>query len=357
MILIDGAQGEGGGQVLRAALTFSILSGEGIHLTNVRANRRNPGLAPQHLAGVLAAAKICSAEAHGTYVGSTEVAFTPGGLAIPGEYRFDVSKLAGQGSAGSVTLLLQTILLPLALAAGSSRLTLRGGTHVAWSPPVHYLEWALFPALRRLGVEAEIELKTWGWYPEGGGEAEVTIRGGARPAGQTLVERGELLSLRGVAVASNLPSHIPQRIGGRVNNRLREAGLPARVEPLRLTGPSSGAGVFLGVDYEGVSVAFDALGRRGKPSEEVANEAADALIAYHEQDRPLDTHLPDQLLSFLAVAEGDSEVQVQAVSRHLLTIADVIGHFADRPIHIEGKLGEPGVVRVTGAPPEWESIN
>jgi RNA 3'-terminal phosphate cyclase (ATP) len=353
MIQIDGAQGEGGGQVLRTALAFSILSGEAIHLTAIRARRRNPGLAPQHLAGTLAAAKLCQAEAHGTHVGSTEVAFTPGSPAIPGEYRFDISKLAGQGSAGAVTLLLQTILLPLALADGPSRLTLRGGTHVAWSPPVHYLQWALFPTLRRLGVEAAIELKTWGWFPEGGGEVEVTIRGGARPAGLRLTERGGLLSLRGAAVACNLPSHIPQRMSARLNNRLREAGLPARAEPLRVTGPSSGAGIFLGVDYEKVSAGFSALGRRGKPSEAVADDAADALIAYHEGGEPLDAHLSDQLLPFLAIAEGESEVHVQAITQHLLTIAEVIGHFNDRLIHIEGELGEPGVVQVTGAVPEW----
>lgn len=173
LIRIDGSQGEGGGQILRTALALSIVTGRPVHLFNLRAGRRNPGLAAQHLAGVRAAAQICGAEVEGERVGSTAITFRPGGTAQAGQYAFDISQLAGQSSAGSVTLLLQTLLLPLALADGDSHLVLRGGTHVAWSPPAHYVEWVLLPMLARAGIHASIRLTAWGWYPQEIGRAHV----------------------------------------------------------------------------------------------------------------------------------------------------------------------------------------
>lgn len=351
MIRIDGSEGEGGGQILRTALALSILTDQPFQIVRIRAGRRNPGLAPQHLAGVLAAARICDAEVEGAHLGSGELIFRPGRSAAPGRYTFDISQLAGKGSAGAVTLLLQAILLPLALAAGPSHLTLRGGTHVAWSPPVHYVEWVLLPTLAQAGLQATIRLLKWGWYPRGGGEVEVTIQGQARLRGLDLVERGQFLDLRGLAVATNLPAHIPQRISGRLNNLLRAEGLPPRVQPLRTTGPSTGAGVFVSLSYENVTAGFSALGERGKPSEKVANEAAAEVIAYHRQTAALDPHLPDQLLPVLALAGGPSALSTQRITRHVLTNVAVIGRFVERPITVEGNEGEPGLIRVAGDAP------
>jgi RNA 3'-terminal phosphate cyclase (ATP) len=352
MIEIDGSQGEGGGQVLRTSLAFSILTAEPIRVFNVRAKRRNPGLAPQHLAGILAAARICRAQTGGVELGSTEIRFQPGGPAQPGEYTFDISALSGRGSAGAVTLLLQAIWLPLALSEGSSRLVLRGGTHVNWSPPVHYLDWVLFPTLARLGVEAAIHLETWGWYPKGGGQVTVTIRGGAHLRGVDLTQRGSLVGVKGVAAVSNLPSHIPQRISNRANNLLREAGLPAGVQPQRTGGPSTGAGLFMALEYEHCCAGFTSLGERGKPSEKVANEAAGDLIAHHKQEAALDRYLPDQIVAALALAEGPSALGTTAITRHTLTNVRIIRRFVEREIVVEGAEGQPGFVRVKGdAPP------
>jgi RNA 3'-terminal phosphate cyclase (ATP) len=346
MIQIDGQQGEGGGQVLRTALAMSIITGQAIQIANVRAKRRNPGLAPQHLAGILAAAQLCDAEIDGAQLRSTQVTFQPGGAAQAGRYAFDISRMAGQGSAGAVTLLLQTILLPLALSDGESELVIRGGTHVAWSPPVHYAQWVLLPTLERIGIKAEIDLETWGWYPQGGGEIRVRIGGGARLREIDLGERGKLTSVKGAAGASNLPAHIPQRISSRANNVLREAKLPARVEPMRTGGPSTGAGLFLAAEYEGLITGFSALGARGKPSEVVADEAVDDLIAAHQYGEGLDAHLPDQLLPALALAEGSSMLKTIEMTQHTRTVIDIIDHFIDRPIRVEGAIGEPGVIRI-----------
>jgi RNA 3'-terminal phosphate cyclase (ATP) len=346
MIEIDGSQGEGGGQVLRTSLALSILTGEPTRLVNVRAKRRNPGLAPQHLACVLAAQEICDAAVEGAAIESTRIVFEPRKPATAGHYIFDVSRMVGRGSAGSLTLLLQAILLPLALADGETKLVLRGGTHVDWSPPVHYVQWVLLPTLARAGLRAGIEPVMWGWYPKGGGEAHVTIQGNAKLHSIELLERGEFTGLEGLAVASNLPAHIPQRIAGRANNLFKAAGLPATVEPQRTGGSSTGAGIFLGATYANARAGFSALGRIGKPSDEVANEAVEALIGFHCQSAALDPHLPDQLLPTLALAEGSSALSTQEITLHTLTNMAVIRQFIDRPITVDGVEGQPGIVRV-----------
>ncbi len=348
MIRIDGSQGEGGGQVLRTALALAALTGQAVEIVNIRARRRNPGLAPQHLAGVLAAARICNAEVEGAHIRSTRLIFRPATSPQAGDYEFDISRMAAQSSAGAVTLLLQTVLLPLALADGPSYLLLRGGTHVAWSPPVHYVEWVLLPTLTRLGLRASIRLVTWGWYPIGGGQVEVTIEGGARLQGIDLTQRGALVELKGVAAASNLPSHIPQRMAARANNLLREAGLPTNIQPLRTGGPSTGAGLFVAVRYEHSIAGFSALGERGKPSDVVAEEAIRPLITFHQQQAALDEHLPDQLIPALALAEGPSVLSTVAITQHVLTNIAIVQHFIKRPIKVEGAEGQAGIIRVEG---------
>ena len=336
--------------MLRTALALSILTGNVVHLTHIRAKRRNPGLAPQHLAGVLAAAQICNAEVEGAHLKGTEITFQPGGPALAGHYTFDISSLSGQPSAGAVTLLLQTILLPLALAEGPSRLVLRGGTHVAWSPPAHYLEWVLFPTLARLELRASIKLITWGWYPKGGGLVEVELEGGAQLHGTDLTRRDQRAAARGLAVASNLPSHIPHRIAGRANNLLRRAGLRPGVQALRTSGPSTGAGIFLALAYDnGARAGFSALGARGKPSEVVANEATEDLLAYHNQEHALDRHLPDQVLLAMALAGGPSSLSTVEITQHTLTNIAIIQHFVGRQIIVEGAAGQPGIIRVQGS--------
>ncbi len=351
MLEIDGSQGEGGGQVLRTALALAALQGKPVRIFNVRAGRRKPGLAPQHLAGVLAAAQICNAEVGGAAIRSIDITFVPGGPAKPGSYTFDVSTLSGQGSAGAVTLLLQSILLPLALAEGPSHLVLRGGTHVAWSPPVHYVDWVLLPTLAQMGLNASIRLNCWGWYPEGGGEVEVDIAGGARLRGLDLTARGDLVQVRGIAAVSNLPSHIPQRIAGHAANLLHQAGLPPNVQPTHGKGRSTGAGLFIALHYQRTRAGFTALGKPGRPSEVVAEEAAEAAIAFHRRSEALGRYLPDQILPIMALAEGPSALETVDITRHTLTNAEIVRLFVGREIVVEGEEGQPGVVHVEGSGP------
>lgn len=348
-IHIDGSLGEGGGQVLRTSLALSALTGQPVQISNIRARRRNPGLAPQHLAGVKALARVCAAELKGASIGSSRVDFAPGAPAQPGRYVFDISTLAGQGSAGAVTLLLQTLLWPLLFAEGESSLTLRGGTHVAWSPPADYIRDVLLPTLAPTGIDVDCELTAWGFYPVGGGELQVAIRPVTEPLRPLeLTERGELVNVRGVGVAAELPAHIAQRISSRAMNVLRQARLSATVSAERVRSKGPGAGIFLTAAYGQSRAGFSALGKQSKPSDAVADEACEALLTHHIDGAPVDPHLADQILVPLALAGGKSVFRTSQITQHLLTNADVIRTFIDADIRIDGGEGEAGTVTVVG---------
>ncbi|MEE9140120.1 MAG: RNA 3'-terminal phosphate cyclase [Alphaproteobacteria bacterium] len=364
-LVIDGAFGEGGGQIVRTAVCLAALTGRALLLENIRAGRKNPGLAAQHLTAVRAAGALCGAKLSGDALGSQRLRFEPGSPSRPGLHLFDVAEAREGGSAGAVTLVLQTILLPLALAAGDSDVALRGGTHVAWSPPFDYARDVWLATLARLGVTASLELSAYGWYPAGRGEVRLTVTGlgaqaggpGARQAAAARLEpldareRGALGQVFGRAVAANLPSHVAQRMADRARALLAEQGIETRIEPRRVRATSPGAGIFLTAEYENSRAGFNALGERGKPSEAVAEEAVAALIAHRDSGAALDLHLADQLVLPLALAEGRSCYTVERITRHLTTSAWVVERFALAEVEIEGAEGEPGTVTVTPAAP------
>lgn len=327
MIQIDGAYGEGGGQVLRTALSLAIITNQPIHIARIRAGRKQPGLAAQHLTAVRAAAAICQAEVRGDELGSMTLEFIPSGSAQAGQYTFDVTEAQKGGSAGAVTLVLQTVLLPLALTLGNSEVTLRGGTHVSFSPSLTYIQQVYLPMLNRMGVQAEVRLGAWGWYPQGGGEVELRVRGGSKLSCINLLECGDLRQVRGLAVATALPSHIPQRMASRAENLLHQANLQATVKPLRERGMAPGAGIFLTAEYEHSLTGFGALGRVGLPAEKVAEIACEQLLRFHRTGAPVDEHMADQLLLPAALAAQKSQYRVAEISTHLTTNAWAISHF------------------------------
>jgi RNA 3'-terminal phosphate cyclase (ATP) len=372
IVEIDASYGEGGGQILRTALTLSVLTRTPTHLRNIRAGRRNPGLAPQHLTTVRALAEIARAEVREDRLKSTELLFQPRSAPLSGNYTFDVSQSAQGGSAGSVSLIFQALLLPLCFTQGDSCLNLVGGTHVAWSPPYDYLESVYLPTLAKMGLKVNCNLERWGFYPAGGGRMLAEIRG-IQPPGEIrsladggnkssrsdihvthilvplrLTERGELNGIRGRAVASNLPAHIPQRMANRARNLLAERGITARIEPLRVRGAGPGAGIFLTAQYEHTLTGFSSIGERGKPSEKVAQDAVDLFLAHDNHEAAVDRYLADQLLLPMALAGGRSEMMVSEITQHLLTNAHIIRQFTKAQITIQGKKGEPGYVVVEG---------
>jgi len=346
-IQIDGSYGEGGGQILRTSLTLSVLTGRPLELVNIRAGRSKPGLRPQHLTAVRAAAAICSAELSGDALHSQYLSFRPMVAPLAGEYRFDVSDAAPGGSAGSTTLIAQTVLLPLALAGQVSQVTLCGGTHVAWSPPFHYLQQAFLPALQRMGLRVDAQLETWGWYPVGRGELKLVVQPGNGLDSLVWDEPGELERVTGVAAVTNLPAHIPQRMASRANKVLQSQGISAQVQPLRARGPAAGAGVFLTAEYSKGVLGFSALGRRGKPSEQVADEACDHLLQHHRTGRAVDPHLADQLVLPLALAAGESTFSASKITPHTLSNMHVVQRFLDAPITVD-RMAAGGLITIKG---------
>lgn len=350
-LVIDGSYGEGGGQILRTAVALSILTGRAIRIERIRAGRPRPGLAAQHVTSVRAGATICGARVWGEEIGSETLEFEPGTTATAGRYHFDVAAARQGGSAGAASLVLQTVLVPLALAEGRSRLAVRGGTHMAWSPPFDYLRDVWLPALGELGIAARVGLRAWGWFPVGRGEILTEVDGVGSAMSKRLhaadwQERGRLLRVSGRAVAAKLPAHITERMAKRARNRLAELGVPVAIAEESVTAACSGAGIFLCAEYEDIHCGFNALGKRGKPAEQVADEAVAALFAHAHSNAALDLHLADQMLLPLALTDGTSRFSVEQISRHLRTNAWVIERFGLASVHLAPRDRGGGLVTI-----------
>ena len=343
MIAIDGSMGEGGGQIVRSALSLSLLTGKAFTIFNIRAARPKPGLRAQHLAAVSAAARISHATLEGARVGSEELTFAPG-LIAPGRYHFDI------GTAGATSLVLQTVLLPLALAGAPSQLTITGGTHVPWSPNFHYLDWHWRRMLERIGVSFALTLVRAGFYPEGGGEVTASIPGHAHPHGIDLTRRGELRTVRGVSAVANLPEAIAERQRHQALERLGTLlpRIAPHIEIEQFPAFSRGTVVVLLAEFEQSQACFAALGARGKPAERVADEAVDAFAGFLQSGAAIDPWLADQLLLPLALAREPAHFTTSAVTQHLLTNAQVIRAFLPVEIAVDGGLGK--AARVSLAP-------
>ena len=336
---IDGSYGEGGGQILRTALALSAVIRKPFVIHHIRSKRKNPGLQAQHLEAVKALARITEAQTEGVQFGSQEITFLPKKI-LPGEYKFEVR------TAGSATLLLQAIFLPLCLARGASRLTLIGGTHVPWSPPFHYFSEVLLAALKPMGISIRATIEKWGWYPRGGGKIHLEISPVHELKPISLVNRGPLKKIRGLSVISSLPKHVADRQKDQALKRIREElEMEAEINVF-YDAPSNGPGsfLFLWVEYERAIAGFSSLGARGRPAEQVANEAAEALKDYLSSEGCIDTHLPDQLVPFMALAKGNSSFTTTRITEHLLTNLWVVRHFLGVEILRRGEKGENGRV-------------
>lgn len=335
MLELDASQGEGGGQVLRTSLALSIVTQTPIRLRKVRARRSPPGLRRQHLAAVHAAARVSRARVEGAEVGSAELTFVPG-EAVPGEYEFDV------GTAGSTTLVFQTVLPPLLLASGPSLLTFVGGTHNPMAPPFEFLDRSYLPLVRRAGAVVEAALERPGFYPAGGGRFSVTVEPCPRLAGFELLDRGEIRRRRATALLSNLPRHIAERELRRVEE---ETGWePSALEVREVEGYGPGNILLLEVESDHVTEVFAGFGERGVPAERVADRALWELRRYLDAGVPVGEHLADQLLLLLALAGSGAFATLSPLSGHAATQVDLIPRFLDVRIEVEG--GERSVVRV-----------
>jgi RNA 3'-terminal phosphate cyclase (ATP) len=345
---IDGSMGEGGGQVLRTSLTLAVLTGRALRLENIRARRPKPGLMAQHLKAVEAAAAISGARVEGAKLGSGSLHFEPQEIR-PGAYSFDI------GTAGSTSLVLQTILLPLAFASEPSTVAITGGTHVPWSPSFHYLDRQWAPHLRRIGFDSRLELEQAGFYPRGGGRVKATISPSSRRAPLRILDRGALLRIRGISGVGKLDRSIAERQARRATETLAGACRDIAIEVVEVPAASPGTFLLLLAECERSQACYCALGARGKRAEQVADEAAQGILAFLAGTGAVDPWLADQLVLPLSITTGDSELRTASVTTHLLTNAQVVKEFLPVRIEIAGETGEPGTIRIAGLDPSTEN--
>ncbi len=299
----------------------------------MRANRSHPGLQRQHVTAVQAAADVGSAEVRGAELHSRDFTFFPGSVR-GGDYRFDI------GTAGSCTLVLQTVLPVLLNAAESTRLTLEGGTHNGMAPPFDFLQTTFLPILNRLGPHVTARLDRPGFYPVGGGKMTVEVIPATTWTPLEMLERGEITDIRAIAVVAKLPVHIAERELRIVQHKL---GLQKRqlriVEETKSLGP--GNVVLIELESAQLTEVVSAFGARGKPAEQVAREAAKEADAYRKSNVPVGRHLADQLLVPLALGAGGT-FRTLPLTQHTLTNMKIVQRFTEIPVDIMTEQGETG---------------
>lgn len=323
MITIDGSHGEGGGQILRTALALALVTGQPFHIDNIRAGRSKPGLLRQHLTAVQAAASIGQATVTGATMGSLQLTFAPGQV-TPGTYRFSV------GTAGSATLVLQTVLPALLCACQPSTLTLEGGTHNPFAPPFDFLEQAFLPLIARMGPQVQAVLERPGFFPAGGGKFQVTIHPATTLQRFDLLTRGAIQARRARAVVANLPPSIAQRELQVVHDMMGWPDTCLHVETVATSrGPGNIVTLEIVCDY--VTEVFTGFGERGVRAEKVAELAVKAARHYLAEDVAVGEYLADQLLLPFALAGGGAFTTLP-LSRHATTNIAIIEQFL--PLHV-----------------------
>lgn len=335
-IELDGSAGEGGGQILRSALSLSAITGKPFRISNIRARRKKPGLMRQHLAAVRATAAVCGATLDGAEVRSRELSFVPGEL-FAGDHHFAV------GSAGSACLVLQTVLPPLLLAQGRSKIVLEGGTHNPMAPTFDFLRVAFFPLLRRMGASVDATLIRHGFYPAGGGQVSLVVEGGRPLQSMEWMTATQVTSRRARVVVSNLPEHIPEREVRELKRKLGWLDSEYQIDRVAAHGP--GNLISMEIQREEVPEMVTAFGEVGLTSEAVARRAVGSLRRLITSDAPIGEHLCDQLLIPLALAGGGAFRCVR-VTPHLETNSQVVEKFLDVKVTIDGGERGEGTVRV-----------
>jgi RNA 3'-terminal phosphate cyclase (ATP) len=336
MINIDGSAGEGGGQVLRNAAALSLVTGAPFHIANIRGGREKPGLMRQHVTALEAACKISSATCEGLAIGASEITFRPGST-LPGDYHFAV------GTAGSTSLVLQTVLMPLLMADAPSRLVLEGGTHNMMAPPFDYLERCFLPIINRMGPTVTAKLIRHGFYPRGGGRIEVEIT----PAPLRRIDcldRGDLIERKATALFTGLPFDVAARELRVVRKIL---GWDEDACVVRQLPDSQGPGNILMIEavFAQVTEISSGFGKLGVSAESLAKTASQRMAGYLASNAFAGPYLADQLLLPFALAGGGSFTTVKP-SQHSRTAADIIALFTGRHFQFDQQAGGEHLVHL-----------
>jgi RNA 3'-terminal phosphate cyclase (ATP) len=340
MLELDGSVGEGGGQIVRSALTLSLMTGQPFKLFHIRAGRSRPGLQPQHVTSVKAAAEVGRARYKGAEVGSTTLYFEPQSVQA-GSYHWNI------GTAGAVSLVLQTVYLPLVLRTNEpSEVVITGGTHVPNAPCVHFLQLTWSAYLQRMGLRVTVELQRPGFYPRGGGQIRVMLEPASAVLPLQLLDCPVLDTATVWSACAGLPRTVAERQAQRLNQRLHAEGVQTvtQIEQWQALSPGTMAAVVF--RQTPVPTMFFALGERGKPAEAVADDVAEEALAFIRAHAPVDPHSADQLLLPLSFGKQPSAFRTSCITRHLVTNAHVVRSFLPVAINLDGPEGSSGIVQV-----------
>jgi RNA 3'-phosphate cyclase len=327
IIEIDGSEGEAGGQIVRTAIGLSCVTGKPVRIFNIRKGRPLSGLKAQHLKGIEAAAKLCSAEVKGLIVGSKEIEFYPKEISLE-KLNVDV------GTAGSVTLVLQTLMIPAAVAGKELIFEISGGTHVSWSPTTGYFRHVFCEFLGKMGMNVESETLSYGFYPKGGGKMMVVVKPSLSLVPLSLTSRGNLIFTEAWSCGSK------DLVGSKVAERQMDSaekilGVIKRSEKYVPT-PSPGSAITIASFFGNCFLGSSSIGERGKPAEKVGEEAASLLKRNLDSGACLDEWMADQILPYMALAKGKSEVSVAKITQHARTNISVIEKFLDAKFKVSG---------------------
>ena len=329
MIELDGSAGEGGGQILRTALALSIVTQQPVRIRRIRAARKRPGLQPQHLACVEAAARLCHGQVRGAEVGSQELELTPGAGASE-ELTIDI------GSAGSTALVVQTVLVPAIVLGRGLHATVTGGTHNPLAPPFEFLERVFLPHLRAMGAQVSLVLERHGVFPGGGGRLSLEVRPGSKLQPIAAIEAGPVTGKRAMVIVARLPTHVADRELAIVRERIQIA--PEDCETVDVRGGPANV-LMIEIERAGSRALVTGHGEKGLRAELVAERACDDVARYLASGVPIGEHLADQLLLPMAVAGGGRFRTAAPLSLHATTNIETIRAFLDVPIHVDEQAG------------------
>src|SRR3989344_648371 len=342
-IELDCSEGTGGGQIIRTALALSVLLEKPVHLSNIRAGRESPGLKPQHLTAVKALATISNAETKGDFLQSTEIFFSPKKTS-PQNLNINI------GTAGAISLLLQQ-LLPVSLKE-HIELHIAGGTSVAFAPSIFFLQKDLFPKLRLMNAKFSAEILAHGFFPKGNGRVFFKAEPSKLPLKPIVfLETGNLNHFECFSVSSSLPSEVSTaqaKTAKRILLEKFEADWIEKIESKQERKDTIGSSIDLFACFEKTVLGTNALGEKGKPALEVGKEAAEKPIEELSANSPIDSHCADQLLVFMALAKGKSEIAVSKFTEHCRTNISIIEKFLECKFAVEGELNMPAKISVEG---------
>lgn len=336
MIEIDGSHGEGGGQIIRIAAALALITQQQVRVKNIRAKRERSGLRPQHLSALRLLTELSETRIEGLKVGATEVEIYPGKL-NGGKKRIDI------GTAGSIALLLQCILLPFAVLGEKLELTIIGGTDVTRAPTMDYVKEITLPTLAKLGLKAEVEVEQRGFYPQGGGVVRAVVEPSELKGWICRDAEGEP-DLYGKIVCSGLPEHVSTRMEHAARKVFLGSSMHFENEFVKAKSP--GVSITLWAKYRNCVLGSSNVGEKGVPAERIGEECADELRRSLAGRCTVDAKMADQILPFLVFASGSSEFTTKYLSQHTLTVAWVLQQFVSRKIEFSGEK-ERACVRVS----------